>query len=196
MFPANLKDVGVVEFDFTALGDTLRFKYIFASEEYNEHVCSPYNDAFGFFISGPGIVGNPNYTNAAKNVALIPNTNVPVAINTVNRGIAGEFGNTATCNAVSPNWQANNIYFVDNENNISPNATQFDGFTVPFLVEVPLICGETYHIKLAIADATDRKNDSAVFIEAGSFSSTPPLKADLEIINPDPEGRPLEGCST
>ncbi|NEN24766.1 gliding motility-associated C-terminal domain-containing protein [Cryomorpha ignava] len=196
MSPANLKDVGVVEFDFTAQGDTLRFKYVFASEEYNEHVCSPYNDAFGFFISGPGIVGNPNYANAAKNVALIPNTNVPVAINTVNRGVPGEFGNMATCNAASPNWQANHIYFVDNENNPSPNATQFDGFTVPFLVEIPVICGETYHIKMAIADASDRKNDSAVFIEAGSFTSTPPLIADLEIINPDLEGRPIEGCST
>ena len=196
MWPANPKDVGVVEFDFTAHGDTLRFKYVFASEEYNEHVCSPYNDAFGFFISGPGIVGNPNYANAAQNVALIPNTNVPVAINTVNRGIPGEFGNTATCNALSSNWQANSIYFVDNENNPSPNATQFDGFTVPFLVEIPVICGETYHIKMAIADAGDRKNDSAVFIEAGSFTSTPPLKASVKIINPDPEGRPLEGCST
>lgn len=196
MFPANLQDVGVVEFDFTARGDTLRFKYVFASEEYNEHVCSPYNDAFGFFISGPGIVGNPNYANSAKNIALVPNTNVPVAINTVNRGVAGEFGNTATCNAVSPNWQSNSVYFVDNENNASMNATQFDGFTVPFLIEIPVICGETYHIKMAIADASDRKNDSAVFIEAGSFSSTPPLTTDVEIINPDPEGRPLEGCST
>lgn len=196
MSPANLRDVGVVEFDFTAHGDTLRFKYVFASEEYNEHVCSPYNDAFGLFVSGPGIAGNPNYANGAKNVALIPNTNVPVAINTVNRGIPGEFGNTATCNAVSANWQANNIYFINNENNTSPTATQFDGFTVPFLVEIPVICGETYHIKMAIADATDRKNDSAVFIEAGSFASTPPLKVGLEILNPDPEERALEGCSS
>ena len=196
MSPASLRDVAVVEFDFLAEGDTLRFKYVFASEEYNEHTCSPYNDAFGFFISGPGIVGNPNYANHAKNVALIPGTQVPVAINTVNRGMAGEYGNIAICNAASVNWQANHIYFVNNENNSSPNATQFDGFTVPLLVEVPVICGETYRIKIAIADANDENNDSAVFIEAGSFSSTPPLKADLEILYPDSEGRPMEGCST
>ena len=196
MSPAILKDVAVVEFDFQALGDTLRFRYVFASEEYNEHTCSSYNDAFGFFISGPGIVGNPNYANQAKNVALIPGTQIPVAINTVNKGVAGEYGNTAICNATSTNWQANHIYFVNNDNNPSPNATQFDGFTVPFLVEIPVICGETYRIKMAIADANDENNDSAVFIEAGSFTSTPPLKADLEILNPDIDGRPLEGCST
>src|SRR5690554_1631659 len=196
MSPAVLKDVAVVEFDFRAQGDTLRFRYVFASEEYNEHTCSSYNDAFGFFISGPGIVGNPNYANQAKNVALIPGTQIPVAINTVNRGVPGEYGTSAICNATGSNWQANQIYFVNNENNASPNATQFDGFTVPFLVEIPVVCGEIYHIKMAIADANDENNDSAVFIEAGSFSSTPPLKAELEILNPDSEGRPLEGCST
>lgn len=196
MSPAILKDVAVVEFDFQAQGDTLRFRYVFASEEYNEHTCSPYNDAFGFFISGPGIVGNPNYANQAKNVALVPDTQIPVAINTVNRGVAGEYGTDAICNATSPNWQANHIYFVNNDNNPSPTATQFDGFTVPFLVEVPVICGETYRIKMAIADAKDEKNDSAVFIEAGSFASQPPLMAELEILDPDSEGRPLEGCST
>ena len=196
MSPAELNDVAVVEFDFTAQGDTLRFKYVFASEEYNEHVCSPYNDAFGFFISGPGIDGGSQFSNNAMNVARIPGTSVPVAINTVNRGTPGAFGNMATCNAVSSNWQANQIYFVNNENNASANATQFDGFTKPFIVEVPLICGETYHIKMAIADASDDKNDSAVFIEAGSFTSTPPLIAAVDIINPDLDGQPLEGCST
>ena len=196
MSPAILKDVAVVEFDFQAQGDTLRFRYVFASEEYNEHTCSAFNDAFGFFISGPGIIGNPNYANQAKNIALIPGTQVPVAINTVNLGVPGEYGSTAICNATTVNWQANSVYFVNNDNNPSPNATQFDGFTVPFLVEIPVICGETYRIKMAIADAKDEHNDSAVFIEAGSFKSTPPLKVDLEILNPDNDGRPMEGCST
>ena len=196
MSPAELNDVAVLEFDFTAKGDTLRFKYVFASEEYNEHVCSPYNDAFGFFISGPGIDGGMQFSNNAINVARVPGTTVPVAINTVNRGTPGAFGNTATCNAVSTNWQANDIYFIDNESNPSANATQFDGFTKPFIVEVPVICGETYHIKMAIADASDDKNDSAVFLEEGSFKSTPPLIAEVDIINPDLDGQPLEGCST
>lgn len=191
-----LRDVAIVEFDFVPRGDTLRFRYVFASEEYNDHTCSPYNDAFGFFVSGPGIVGNPNFANNARNVAVVPGTNVPVAINTVNLGIAGIYGANSVCNAASANWQANNIYFVNNANNSDPGTTQFDGYTVPMLIEIPVVCGETYHIKMAIADAVDDKNDSAVFIEAGSFDSEPLFEAALTVV--DPVGGPdtaLEGCS-
>lgn len=195
MAPAELNDAAVLEFDFTAKGDTLRFKYVFASEEYNEHVCSPYNDAFGFFISGPGIIGDPGNPNNAKNVALVPGTNVPVAINTVNRGTAGEFGASSVCNAAYSGWEQNQIYFVDNENNGTIEATQFDGFTVPFIVEIPVICGGSYHIKLAIGDAVDGKNDSAVFLEAGSFESLVPLEADLSVLNADENNSAIEGCS-
>lgn len=137
MAPAELNDVAVIEFDFTAHGDTLRFKYVFASEEYNEHTCSPYNDAFGFFISGPGIPENPNYEHNAQNVALVPGKDVPVAINTVNQGFAGQFGANSVCNAESLNWQENSVFFVNNESSTDLNATQFDGFTVPLMIDQP-----------------------------------------------------------
>ena len=52
-----------LEFDVVPGGDTLRFNFAFASEEYNEWVGSQYNDVFGFFISGPGIVGDPGIGN-------------------------------------------------------------------------------------------------------------------------------------
>ncbi|MDW8159514.1 MAG: choice-of-anchor L domain-containing protein, partial [Bacteroidia bacterium] len=78
------KDASIIEFDFRATSDTLRFKYVFASEEYPEFAPtprnpsgSPFNDVFGFFLSGPGIVGK-------KNIALIPQTTIPVRINTIN----------------------------------------------------------------------------------------------------------------
>ncbi len=195
MSPAELNDAAVVEFDFTAKGDTLRFKYVFASEEYNEHTCSPYNDAFGFFISGPGISGDGTYENNAVNLALVPGTNVPVAINTVNQGFAGQYGSNSVCNALSSDWEQNAVYFVNNEDNTDLGATQFDGFTVPFLVEIPVVCGGTYHIKLAIGDAVDGKNDSAVFFEAESFESEAPMEASLTIVDPNDLGYALEGCS-
>lgn len=192
--PASLRNVAVLEFDFTAKGDTLRMKYIFASEEYNEHTCSVYNDVFGFFISGPGITGT--FANGGKNIALIPNSNTPVAINTLNQGFAGNFGSNSICNSTSPNWQLNSSYFVNNENNTNPNAPQFDGFTVPMMIEYPVECGAQYHIKIAIADAVDEHNDSAVFFEAGSFSSNAPLTVEYEILNPGAVGEALEGCSS
>lgn len=194
--PVEIHDVAVIEFDFIPHGDRLTFSYVFASEEYNEYTCSVYNDAFGFFVSGPGIPANPNFQNNAQNVACVPGTNVPVAINTVNQGFAGPNGANSVCNAESSSWQANSIYFVNNESNTDINATQFDGFTKPMTVIIPVICGETYHIKIAIADATDRKNDSAVFIKAGSFETNAPLEARLEIIQPDTLGNGIEGCSS
>jgi gliding motility-associated-like protein len=192
---AEINDAAVLEFDFVASGDTLRFSYVFASEEYNEHTCSPYNDAFGFFISGPGIAGDGTFSNNAINLAKIPGRDVPVAINTVNRGFPGTYGSMAICNGADINWQENSQYFVDNESNTSLNTTQFDGFTTVFTVEIPVECGGTYHIKMAIADAVDGKNDSAVFIKSGSFASQAPLEVDYELVNAI-EGDAVEGCSS
>ena len=64
------------EFDIIPSGDSLKFNFVFGSEEYNEWVGSQYNDVFGFFISGPGITGDPGIGND-HNIALIPNTNQP-----------------------------------------------------------------------------------------------------------------------
>jgi hypothetical protein len=45
-------DAAILRFNFRVLGDLIKFRYVFASEEYNEFVCSGFNDAFAFFISG------------------------------------------------------------------------------------------------------------------------------------------------
>ena len=75
------QDVAKYTITFQPFADTLRFRYVFASEEYPEYSCSSYNDVFGFFISGPGITGP--YSNNGKNIALIPGTNTPVAIDKI-----------------------------------------------------------------------------------------------------------------
>ena len=54
---ATVQDVVRMEFDFVPTNDTLKFQYVFASEEYCDYVNSSFNDVFGFFISGPGISG-------------------------------------------------------------------------------------------------------------------------------------------
>ncbi len=134
----NTFDAAQVEFDIVPSGDSLRFRYTFASEEYNEWVGSPFNDVFGFYISGPNIGTNVN-------IALIPNTSTVVAINTVN------------ANTNSQYWR----------NNITPpgQGFQFDGFTVDLVAAVGnLIPCETYHLTLVIADGSDRIYDSNVLI--------------------------------
>ena len=81
----NPTNGAILEFDFVAVGDSLVFNYVFASSEYTGYTCSSFNDAFGFFLSGPGLSGP--YTNGAVNLALVPGGNIPVTINTVNSGV-------------------------------------------------------------------------------------------------------------
>ncbi|HBG70137.1 MAG: hypothetical protein A2W93_10390 [Bacteroidetes bacterium GWF2_43_63] len=54
---SNISDVAKIEFDFIPVSDTIKFRYVFGSEEYLEWVGTNYNDVFGFFISGPNPAG-------------------------------------------------------------------------------------------------------------------------------------------
>ncbi|MBL7957112.1 MAG: choice-of-anchor L domain-containing protein [Flavobacteriales bacterium] len=163
----TINDRAVLEFDFIPVGDTVRFRFVFGSEEYPEFVCSGFNDAFGFFLSGPGISGA--FTNGAENLALVPGGSIPIAINTVNAGVPGGAYPAATCAAADPNWIANSQYYVNN----TGTTIVYDGFTTVLTAKRFVQCGQTYHIKMAIGDAGDSAYDSAVFLEAGSFTSTP-----------------------
>lgn len=165
----NHNDAAILEFDFIPTGDTLRFRYVFASEEYDEYVCGSVNDAFGFFLSGPGFAGP--FLNGAENLAIIPGGNIPVSINTVNLGVAGSTtgGNAANCLALDPNFAANSVYYQTNAGGLT---VEYDGFTVVLTAFALVNCGTQYHIKMAIADGGDTVFDSGVFLEAGSFTST------------------------
>src|SRR5690554_2609646 len=158
----------LLEFDFRPLSDTVRFKYVFASEEYPEFVGSQFNDVFAFFISGPGIPGG------TQNMAIIPGTNEPVTINNVNQNKNTAYyqhngdGNTAPYN--------NNPYYV-----------QYDGFTVPLEAVSKVECGETYHLVIAVADVGDPIYDSGIFLEKNSLNSEQPVKVEYELTS-DPFG--------
>ena len=162
-------DAVILEFDFIALGESIQFDYVFASEEYNEFVCGSVNDAFGFFLSGPGI--NGPFSQNAINLARVPGTDIPVTINTVNNGTVGTSGFEQNCIDVSPDWNQNAAYFIDNTVGVTPQSIQFDGLTVVLTAQADVICNGTYHIKIALADGGDTAWDSAVFLEQGSFDS-------------------------
>lgn len=178
----------ILEFDFVPTGDSLMFNYMFASAEYPTYVCSGFNDVFGFFISGPGIAGP--YSNGAINIALVPGTTVPVAINTVNSGVAGGAGNPATCAAQDPNWQANSVYYTTLYANYS--GAGYNGGTVSMPAVAALQCGQTYHIKLAISNVGDTALDSGVYIEGNSFTSNA-VNIDVNTVTGD--STIYEGCT-
>jgi len=136
------EDATILEFDFIPSKNTFSFDYVFSSDEYNEYVNSRYNDVFGFFLNG-------------KNIALIPNTDIPVAINNVNNGM-------------------NSQYYRDNEYdyvNDPQIMTEMDGLTTVLTVTAAVQVGQKHTIRMSIADAGDKVLDSNVFIKGSSFTS-------------------------
>jgi hypothetical protein len=150
-------DAAVLEFDFVPTSSTVSFRYVFASDEYNEFV-GLFNDVFAFLIDG-------------QNVALIPATSTPVAINTVNLG-------------------TNSSFYKNNDPSDlgipTPFGTQFDGFTTVLTATRTLTPNVSHHIKLVIADTDDEVLDSAVFLEAASFAAEP---------TPTPTSTPTPGLT-
>lgn len=147
-----------IEFDFIPTQNTVSFEFVFASEEYCEYVNSQFNDVFGFFISGPGI-------NGTQNIALIPSTNVPVAINTVNH--------LTNSNLYIHNTPVINLscLTVPPANGPATIETQYDGFTRKLVALATVVPCQKYHIKLKLADVGDGVWDSAVFLKANSFDA-------------------------
>jgi hypothetical protein len=156
----SIEDQCILEFDFVATGNAIHVQYVFASEEYNEWVCTRYNDLFAFVVTGPNPYGGAYNS---QNIALVPGTNFPVSINTINNGTAGSHGNAATCESLS-----NSQYYV---NNAGGTSIGYDGFTTVLSSHLTIIPGELYHFKFALADISDGLWDAGIFIKADSFAS-------------------------
>jgi gliding motility-associated-like protein len=168
-------DACILEFDFVPQSDTVRFRYVFGSEEYPKYVCAQYNDIFAFFISGPNPSGG-NYTK--HNIALIPGTTLPVSVNSVNNGNIGSGAGSGDCTGTDQSL-AYSAYYVDNAA-LNGQTIVFGGFTKVLTALCKVVPCQTYHIKLAVADGYNGLYDSGVFIEAKSFST--PSSVNLSTI--------------
>jgi gliding motility-associated-like protein len=146
--PLATHDPCILEFDIIPQCNTLQIRFVFGSEEYPEFVSSGFNDAFGFWLTGPGPACQSNYYNNT-NVATLPNNTTIVSIDNVNQN-------------------TNSAYFVPNQNGAT---IQYDGFTTVLTRTVSLCPCQTYHWKIAIADAGDCVYDSGVFIDFLSCST-------------------------
>ena len=87
---SSINDVAILEFDFIPTSDTIKFRYVFGSQEYFGFENTAYNDVFGFFLSGPGITGPysapPMHPNGSINLAIVPGSSpaLPITISSVN----------------------------------------------------------------------------------------------------------------
>jgi gliding motility-associated-like protein len=183
--PTPTFDACVLQFDFIPIGDSVKFRFVFASDEYPEYANSGINDCFGFFLTGVTVPFGPT------NLAVVPNTTTPITINTIN-------------------CQNNSPYYVCNDPNNQPafqcpasyacptssvsTTVEYDGFTTVLTAKAAVICGETYHIKIAIADGADQILDSGVFLEAGSFKANQvTVTSDISYGGPN-DTTLFEGC--
>lgn len=164
---SNTFNATVLEFDFIPLGNRISFDYIFSSEQYlsspSSNQCN-YTDGFAFLLKRNGDI-------SYQNLAVIPGTTTPVKVNTV-RGPG----------TICP--PANAAYF--DAFNGTTHPTNFNGQTTVLTAQSDVIPGQTYHIKLVIADEGNYRYDSAIFLGGGSFNFTIDIGDDRLIANGNP----------
>lgn len=152
----NTTNATIIEFEFSAVASQISFRYLFASEEYQENNSNTciFSDLFGFLI-------RPINDQLFTNIAVVPDTDIPIKVTTV----VPEIPNACP---------AQNEFYFDQFN--ATNAPiNFNGQTKVLTATANVIPNETYRVKLVIADHINYRYDSAVFFEAGSFQ----LSTDL-----------------
>jgi GEVED domain/SdrD B-like domain len=165
-------DTAVLSFNVVPTGNFMALDFVFGSDEYNEFVCTVFNDAMGIFVTGPGITGTANIARLSTNLS-------PISINQINRGLAG----AANSFAPAPCTLTNTAFYVKNIGDSTAESTgavnsplgtatsnaftnlQYDGFTTPLTAQVKVTPGSTYTVKVVIADIGDAAWDSGVFID-------------------------------
>lgn len=158
----------VLEFDFVPLTNYISFNYIFASNEYQSNYPCDYSDGFAFLIKEKGSLLD------YENLAVLPNSTTAVSSKNVHpliNSITDSFGTSYPgCPPV------NESYF--DKFNTTASPINYSGQTKTMQASSAVKAGVTYHIKLVIADDDNVEYDSAVFLEAGSFSSKIDLGMD------------------
>jgi len=143
---ATNTDAASLQFDFTlpSGSDSLLVNYLFATEEIPNPNVTPSNDEFAIFVDG-------------QDIARIPGANTPVTVNNLNSSGRLIDNTTATTNLGAA------------QNNVAYNA-----LTNPLTATISGLAPGQHTIQFAIADTEFNDLDSAVFIQAGSFSTTAP----------------------
>lgn len=160
----NSTNATVLEFNFVPLTNKISFTYLMASEEYHDDAPCRYSDGFAFLLKE---ADNP--TAPYSNLAIIPGTNTAVKVTSVHPCI-GDCGVNNGCPA------ANEQYF--DAFNGTEYPTNFNGQTKVMTATSAVSPGLRYHIKLVIADETNYRYDSAIFLGGSSFEADIDLGTD------------------
>ncbi len=165
-----------LEFDFIPLTDFISFNYIFASNEYQSFFPCQYSDGFAFLIKEAGT------SDPYQNLAVLPNTTTPLSSTNVRPLIVP---GTAANGDPYPGCPAENEKYF-NGLNTGSSPVNYAGQTIVMNAQTKVVAGKKYHIKLVIADDKEQYYDSAVFLEAGSFTPKIDFGPDQTALNNDP----------
>lgn len=146
----------IIEFEFEAVASQISFRYLFASEEYQENNSNTciFSDLFAFLIRP---INDQLYTN----IAVVPGTDIPIKVTNVLPDIPG-------------GCDAQNEFYFDTFNGAAA-PINFNGQTKVLTATADIVPNDTYRVKLVIADHINHRFDSAVFLEGGSFQLSTPL---------------------
>jgi hypothetical protein len=148
-------DASTLTFQFRSTTPNFSFRYVFASEEYNEWVNGGVNDAFAFVLD-----------DGSTQVNLATVGSSQVSIDTVNLGV-------------------NSSYYSNNSPgpyNIEYDGLAGGIDALSLIAGASIVPEQTYTIHLIIADRGDRALDSGVFLQGGSFTGEelpPPPNNDV-----------------
>lgn len=184
-------DLAYIEFDIISKNQNLTLDYVFASEEYCDYVGSKYTDVFGIFLSGPNVVDT--FLNQATNLAVLPDTNLYVGINSINWN-----NNRSLFNTNSPFSFAlgGGCSFGELlEPTIARNDLEYDGFTDVLQAQYTILPNQRYHLKIAITDTGDKMFDSAIFLKSNS-ELVDPIDCTVNAKWSDNQDIVQEGCNT
>ncbi|MDB9720695.1 T9SS type B sorting domain-containing protein [Winogradskyella sp.] len=152
-----------ITYDFVSINNSVAFRYVFASDEYQQDFPCNFRDVFAILIKPAGTA------DPFVNIALLPETAAEISTNTIHPNIEG----------FCP--QQNQDYF----QGYNVGSTNFNGQTTTLTANSAIIPGQAYTIKFVIADHIDERFDSAVFIEAESFGGSVDLGPDQSICGND-----------
>jgi gliding motility-associated-like protein len=162
-----ITDIAFLEFDFIPLSNTFSFDFLFASNEYGQYQCG-FSDVFAFVLTDLS-------SGVSTNLAVIPGTNTPVTVKDIR-----DAAYNAACASSNPNF-----FDVFNVNNPAASTLNMRGHTVVMNATSAVTPNTPYKIRLVIGDYNDSGFDSAVFLAAGSFTTTLDLGPDQIICTGD-----------
>ena len=172
------QDATYIKFNFTPQGETISFRFLMASDEYDGRYECYFADGFAFLLREEG-------TSTYTNLAVLPDGITPVSITNINQAslITHESDDPNDPDPLPDIPCDANIEFFEGYN---LDHTNYGGRTVVLTATSTVTPGAQYEIKLVVADQSDSIFDSAIFIEGGSFIIDGDLGPDRLIVNGNP----------